>query len=75
VCADFAERALRVAKNYGLTDKEANNLTKKTDKNRANYYNFYTGKDWGDPINYDLVINTTVLPPEKAASVIIAALG
>lgn len=29
------------------------------DKNRARYYNFYTGQKWGDRINYDLCINTT----------------
>lgn len=29
------------------------------DKNRKKYYEFYTGKTWGNPLNYDLCINTT----------------
>ena len=32
---------------------------KKVDKNRAKYYEFYTGKKWGDKANYDLMINTS----------------
>jgi len=29
------------------------------DKNRARYYNYYTGGRWGDILNYDICINTT----------------
>ena len=32
---------------------------KSIDKNRARYYNYYTGKTWGDMLNYDICINTT----------------
>ena len=31
---------------------------KSVDKNRAQYYSFYTGKKWGDKLNYDICINT-----------------
>lgn len=30
----------------------------KEDKKRAQYYNYYTGRTWGDPQHYDLVVNT-----------------
>ena len=29
-----------------------------TDKARANYYNYHTGRKWGDPVNYNLCIDT-----------------
>ena len=29
------------------------------DKNRARYYEFYTGLEWGNKLNYDICINTT----------------
>lgn len=29
------------------------------DNKRRSYYNYYTGRKWGDPQNYDLMINTT----------------
>ena len=32
---------------------------KSIDKNRARYYNYYTGNKWGDMLNYDICINTT----------------
>ena len=43
----------------------------KEDKNRQNYYAYYTGQTWGDPKNYDLMINTSKISLEKAADLII----
>ena len=42
-----------------FTDKQMKKRILNIDKNRARYYNFYTGHKWGDRINYDLCINTT----------------
>ena len=42
-----------------LTEKEMKKQILKIDKNRAKYYNYYTGNEWSDKINYDLCINTT----------------
>ena len=42
-----------------LTEKEMKKKILKIDKNRAKYYDYYTGKEWGDKSNYDLCINTT----------------
>lgn len=42
-----------------LTEKEIKRHIKEIDKGRAKYYDFYTGKKWGDMENYDLCINTT----------------
>lgn len=42
-----------------LTEKQMMKQIKKIDKDRARYYSYYTGQKWGDPINYDLCINTT----------------
>lgn len=44
-----------------LTDKEIKKQILSIDKNRAKYYDFYTGNKWGDKSNYDLCINTTDL--------------
>ena len=44
---------------------------KSEDKKRAKYYEFYTGEKWGNPENYDLVINTAKMSLEKAADLII----
>lgn len=42
-----------------VSEERANQLIKDTDKYRAKYYNYYSGgKDWTNPVNYDLVLNT-----------------
>lgn len=65
IYADFEYRCERVAKENNLTVQAAAPLVRKTDKSRANYYNFSTGKRWGDMTNYDLSINSAKLGSEK----------
>lgn len=68
ICADDAYRTERARTHYGgMSLKELNEI----EKARRNYYSFYTGRTWGDPQNYDLVVNTSRLPLEKAADLII----
>ncbi len=42
-----------------LSRKKLVKKIKSIDKNRARYYNYYTGEKWGDPLNYDICVNTT----------------
>ena len=42
-----------------LSEKEMKKQIVAMDKNRARYYEFYTGTKWGDKLNYDLCVNTT----------------
>lgn len=41
------------------TEKRMQKQIRTMDKNRARYYEFYTGLKWGDKFNYDLCINTS----------------
>lgn len=69
VCADDDYRQQRGKDVYeGKTLKELNQENEK----RARYYNYYTGKKWGDPANYDLIVNTSKAPLDKIADAIIA---
>ena len=69
VCADDEFREKRGQEIYGgKTLKELN----QEDTQRARYYNYYTGKTWGDGASYDLVVNTSHQPLEKIADGIIA---
>lgn len=47
---------------------------KRRDNQRRNYVKFFTDKVWGDPKNYDLMLNTSALGYEAAAQAIIAIL-
>lgn len=50
--------------------KKLKKQIKGIDKNRARYYSFYTGKKWGDKLNYDICINTSDIEIGEAVSVI-----
>ncbi|MCQ2386867.1 MAG: cytidylate kinase-like family protein [Clostridia bacterium] len=49
----------RNANTQDLTEKKVRKYIKSIDKGRAKYYSFYTGKKWGNKLNYDIGINTT----------------
>jgi len=69
--ADARIRAKKIAERNGITETEAMTLISKTDRRRANYYNFYTGNKWGVAENYDLCIDSGKIGSEKAAKVLI----
>ncbi len=54
-----------------IDPKTARELIIKTDKYRTNYYKYYTGKDWLDPREYDMSLNTAFLGEEYSAKLII----
>lgn len=70
VYADMPMRVDRISKLYGLDEKATLTLIKKTDKKRANYYNFYTTKTWGEATNYDICINSTKLGVQKTIDIL-----
>lgn len=51
-----------------LTDKELKQQIQRMDKNRSKYYEFYTGQKWGDKLNYDLCVNTSMIPVKDAVN-------
>lgn len=53
-----------------LDDKAMAKKIKSIDKKRRHYYEYYTGKPWGDKKNYDLLINTTNVDIKKLAHVL-----
>ena len=69
ICADDEFRTRRAQTHYGgMSLKQLDEIENK----RKNYYSFYTGKTWGDPLNFDLTINTSRVPLEKAADLILS---
>lgn len=70
IYADLDFRIKRAVEIKDVKPSKAEQVVLKTDKSRANYYNFYSGKKWGLPENYDLCINRSALSAEKAVDVI-----
>lgn len=70
VHADLGDRMERVAEYDHITLPEAKNRITKSDKRRASYYNFYSGKKWGVAGTYDLCINTSTVGYDNAVELI-----
>lgn len=66
---DYCVRS--VTEKLNVSEKKAHQLIRSTDNYRANYYRYYTrGKDWTNPVNYDLVINTGRVGRRKCVEII-----
>ena len=52
------ERIRRSVEEYNIQSKNIKEYILKSDKKRANYYNFYTGKKWGAISNYNICLDS-----------------
>ncbi len=71
ITADLPDRIARVCRNQKMTEEKAMDYIKKMDKKRADYYNYYTDKQWGAAASYHLCINSSALGIEETISYII----
>ncbi|MCR5598863.1 MAG: cytidylate kinase-like family protein [Lachnospiraceae bacterium] len=72
--ADLKTRVERTAAKHGISEKEAEGMCLRSDKDRSAYYNYYSNHEWGDGRFYDLSINTGKLGIEKSVELIKACL-
>ncbi|MBE6674617.1 MAG: cytidylate kinase-like family protein [Ruminococcaceae bacterium] len=70
IYADIDSRVKRIAEKEGIGENDARVLIYKTDKRRANYYNYYTSLKWGKSENYNLMIDTSAVGTAGAAKII-----
>ncbi len=68
--ADLESREKRIRAKELYLESEIGKNIKRIDRERRDYYRYYTGKDWEDPDNYDLMINTTKIGVEGAVKII-----
>ena len=69
-CAPKKDCVARVMNQNGLSEKEAERRIEKIDKYRAEYYRYYTGRDWNDARNYNFCLDTTSMSYEKLVEVV-----
>lgn len=61
----------RIMRRMLVSAEEADRLITKTDKYRADYYEFYTnGNYWTNPVNYDITLNSARLKEEVCIGLI-----
>lgn len=71
VNADMELRIERTMQKFGLDEKEARALIKKTDRNRKTYHNYYCDNKWGDSRYYDLCIESSTLGVDETIDFLI----
>ena len=71
ITGDPEEKAKRISELRGITQEKAKDVMAKADKKRANYYNYFTSKKWGDAASYDLCINSSKVGFEGAIDLIL----
>ena len=70
IYAPFKSCVQTVMDMYSMTSKEAEKVITSTDKHRADYYKYYTGREWLNAKNYDLALNSADLGFEKCVDII-----
>lgn len=71
ISGDKRDKIKRVSEHYQIDEKTAEDMIVKTDKKRANYYNYYSSQEWGKAEYYDLCFNASVISEEDAISMIV----
>ncbi|MGN0374005.1 MAG: AAA family ATPase [Butyrivibrio sp.] len=69
--APMEQRIKREMELTGFDEVRAEQYILKTDRYRREFYKYHTGRDWENPYNYDLCLNTGVFTYEKCVDIIL----
>ena len=70
-CYSDSQSAIRrCTEEYNLTVENAASEIKRINRNRITHYEYYTGRKWGDPHHYDLLVNTGSMDLQMACDLI-----
>lgn len=67
VTAHIDDRISRVQERHRCSADEARHIIEKGEARRASFYNYYTGKRWGQAESYDLCVNSSLLGTDETA--------
>ena len=70
ITADLDWRAQQVISRHKCSKDEALKIIHNAESQRASYYNYYTGKRWGDSASYDLCVNSCRLGLDATAQLV-----
>lgn len=70
ISANAEDRIKRVVGYQKISEEKAREMIVKTDKKRAEYYNYYSGKVWGAAESYHLCVNSSVLGIDETVAFI-----
>ena len=70
ITADMDERISRIIERKQCDEDTARHIIDNEESQRATYYNYYTGKKWGNAASYDLCVNSSRLGIDGATALI-----
>lgn len=62
----------KAAEKHSMSESDLEKFIAKTDKGRADYYKYHTGREWTDARNYDLCLDSSKLGFDRCVDEIIA---
>lgn len=68
--ADKDYKAKRIVELYGVTDKSPEKRLNEKDGKRKVNYKYFTGREWGNPQNYHICLNSGYFGHEECAKII-----
>ena len=68
-------RCGRICEHDNISKDEALSIIRQKDKARRRHYKYYTERNWGESLNYDLCINTATCGIDEAAEIIAKLAG
>ena len=70
VSSSMDDKIKRATSFYGLDKSKTEKEISRINKLRANHYKYYTEKEWNNPSNYDICINSDAIGIEEAVELI-----
>lgn len=71
IVASRPYRIRQASDRLGISEGEAAEFLDDRDRNRREYHRTFFGRDWQDPVNYHMVLNTELLGTDAAADVVV----
>ena len=70
ITANIDDRIAEISKRRECSAEAARKIIENGERSRSTYYNYFTGKKWGDSSSYDLCVNTSLLGLEATEAYI-----
>ena len=68
--SDIENAVSRCISEYGIKRENAESEIRRINRNRIHHYEYYTGRKWGEPHHYNLMLNTGTISLETACQLI-----
>ena len=72
VLGDYEAKVRQIMNQFDLSEEDAKDEIRRTDKRRKSYHNHYCETKWGDSRNYDISINSSRFGIEDTAKFLIS---